>query len=199
MTERLETSLRDGRNTAMDGTCRFVPVIFPCNLGKLIFEDYIFDPLVAVNLAPDFPKLCETDNEWIKIVVLNLVSNAKKHGPTGCVVEVKLCWRSEASTIHIAVTDQGVGVSPARSRDIWSGDETGGRIGIGAIRSYIDGLGGSYGNDGPTFWFQVPGGMTHSAFTMSPWTLRFASKKAEQKFVEVGHQPSTTVTTVIIL
>ena len=199
MTERLETSLRDGRNTAMDETCRLVPVIYPCNLGKLIFEDYIFDPLVVVILSPDFPKLCETDSEWIKIVVINLVSNAKKHGPSGCVVEVKLCWCSEASTINIAVTDKGVGVSPARSRDIWSGDETGGRIGIGAIRSYIDGLGGTYGNDGPIFWFQVPGGMTHSAFTMSPWTLRFASKKAEQKFVEIGHQPSTTITTVVIV
>ena len=199
MTERLETSLRDGRNTAMDETCRLVPVIYPCNLGKLIFEDYICDPLVVVNLSPDFPKLCETDSEWIKIVVINLVSNAKKHGPSGCVVEVKLCWCSEASTIHIAVTDQGVGISPARSRDIWSGDETSGRIGIGAIRSYIDGLGGTYGNDGPIFWFHVPGGMTHSAFTMSPWTLRFASKKAEQKFVEIGHQPSTTITTVVIV
>jgi hypothetical protein len=200
MTARLETSLRDGRNTGMDERHRLVPVIHPCNLGKIIFEEYILDPLVTVKLSPDFPNLCETDSEWIKTVVLNLVSNGKKHGPAGCPVEVNLSWTTcqETSAIHIAVTDQGVGVSPARSREIWSGTDTGGRIGISAIKSYVHGLGGTCGNDGPVFWVEVPGGMTYSAFTMSPWTLKFASKKAEQQFIIFGHQPSTTTTTVLI-
>ena len=198
MTARLETSLRDGRNTGMDERHRLVPVIHPCNLGEMIYEDYILDPLVCVKLSPDFPNLCETDSEWIKTVVLNLVSNGKKHGPAGRPVEVNLSWTTcqETSAIHIAVTDQGVGVSPARSREIWSGTDTGGGIGISAIKSYVHGLGGTCGNNGPVFWVEVPGGMTHSAFAMSPWTLRFASKKAEKQFVIFGHQPSTTTTTV---
>jgi len=197
MTKRLETSLRDGRNTVVDEMSRLVPEIGPCNLGKMICEDYVLDPLVVVQLSSEFPKMCETDSEWMKTVVLNLVSNAKKHGPNGCPVQVSLSWSQDTSAIHIAVTDEGVGVSPARSRAIWSGDtkkETGGRIGIGAIKSYIDGLGGTYGNDGPVFWVQVPGGMTHSSFTMSAWTMQFVSKKAEQQFMSVGHKPTTVWT-----
>ena len=90
-------------------------------------------------------------------MVLNLVHNAKKHGPKGCPVKVSLTWITETNNIRIAVTDQGVGPTPARSRQIWRGKGRKGGIGIDAIRSYVDGLGGTYGNDASTFWIQVPG------------------------------------------
>ena len=195
MTQRLETSLRDGRNTMLDEMSRLVPEILPCNLGKLILEDYILDPLVVVEISGDFPERCETDSAWVKTCVLNLVSNAKKHGPTNRPVKIQLIWMSETSTIRVAVTDEGSGLSPARSRIVWRGQagrqNKGISIGIGAIRSYIDGLGGSYGSENSTFWVQVPGGMTISSFTMSPWTLRFVSAQAEQKFRRMGHKPTT--------
>lgn len=176
MTDRLETSLRDSRNVVIDELSRLVPEIKPTNIGKILMEDYALDPLVRIEIATEFPKTVETDSDWVRTCVLNLVHNAKRHGPQSEMVTVSLEWISETSTIRITVKDQGVGPSPARSRQIWRGKGRKGGIGIDAVRSYIDGLGGTYGNDASSFWIEVPGGMTDSVHTMNKWCVVFSSK-----------------------
>ena len=157
----------------IDELSRLVPEIKPTNIGKILMEDYALDPLVRIEIATEFPKTVETDSDWVRTCVLNFVHNAKRHGPQSEMVTVSLEWIGETSTIRITVKDQGVGPSPARSRQIWRGQGRKGGIGIDAVRSYIDGLGGTYGNDASSFWIEVPGGMTDSVHTMNKWCVVF--------------------------
>ena len=151
----------------------------------MVAEDYALDPLVVTQVSPLFPTTVETDSEWLRTCVFNLVNNAKKHGPTGRLVTVRMTWLPQVSQVRVTVTDMGVGPSPARSRTIWRGNGRKGGIGIGAIISYIDGLGGTYGNDNSSFWIQVPGGVTESSHQMK-WNLQFVSEKAEEQFLSGG-------------
>ena len=66
MTNRLETSLRDGRNVVMDELSRLVPEISPTTLGKIIYEDYVLDPLVVMEISAEFPETVETDSAWLR-------------------------------------------------------------------------------------------------------------------------------------
>ena len=106
-------------------------------------------------------------------------------------IKITLRWITETSTIRAEVQDCGQGPTPARSREIWRGNGRKGGIGINAVRSYVEGLGGLCGNDGSIFYFEISGGMTKSNFDMAPYSLMFVSKKAEALFRLEGHQPTT--------
>ena len=190
ITNRLETSLRDGRNVVMDELSRLNPEIQPCSLSTIVCSDFALDPLVSVDVAADFPATVETDAEWLRTCLLNLVDNAKKHGPSGGKILVSLHWVATHGRIRVEVQDQGEGPTPAKARDIWRGQGRAGGIGIRAIMSYVDGLGGKYGNKGSTFFIEVPGGMTEKLHKMSTWTLAFVSAKAESIFVRDSHETS---------
>ncbi len=187
ITHRLDSSIRDGRNVVMDELSRLTPVIEPCSLVQILRKDLILDTQVVFCQSDDFPQTVETDSEWIRTCVQNFVHNAKKHGPgSPCQIQVKLKWLGKSSSIRVEVSDEGPGPSPARAREIWRGQSSDG-IGIKAVRSYVEGLGGTYGSEGSTFWFQVPGGQTASHHVMHPWTLKFVSWNAEQIFRREGH------------
>ena len=190
ITNRLDSSLRDERNVVMDDFSRLTPVVEPCNLANLFREDLILDTQITYLQAANFPMTVETDPAWMRTCLWNLVNNAKKHGPYRGNIQVGLLWISNSSSIRLEVTDQGTGISPARAREIWRGQNSRpGAIGIKAVKSYIDGLGGTYGCNRSTFWVQVPGGLTESHLSMHPWLLRFSSSKAERIFRRQGHKP----------
>ena len=192
ITDRLETSLRDSRNVVMDELSRLAPEIKPCSLGQMIREDFALDPLVFVTLSEDLPLTVETDAEWLRSCVSNLVHNAKKHGPQRGRIQVVLSLLAGEGDIRVEISDEGVILSPTRAKEIWNGQGRKGGIGIRAVRSYVNGLGGKFGyvhleNRGSTFWVQVPGGTTTSFHEMSSWTMRFAAAKAENSFLRDGH------------
>jgi hypothetical protein len=150
---------------------------------------------VRVIVDKNFPSTVTTDSEWLRTCILNLVHNAKKHGPLNGTVDIHLIWVAETSSIRIEVIDEGQGLSPAKSRDIWRGK--GGGLGILAVISYIEGLGGKCGNKGSTFFIEVTGGRTENLYKMNTWTLVFVSSKAEALFRREGHRLSTSIWGVV--
>ncbi|WP_306437704.1 MULTISPECIES: sensor histidine kinase [Corallococcus] len=61
-------------------------------------------------VMPDTPVLVRADPARLEQVLTNLVSNALKYSPSGSRVEVAV--RGDAGHVVLAVTDQGIGMSP---------------------------------------------------------------------------------------
>ena len=142
---RLDASIRDGRSVVHQNATRLNPQINACNLRLIMEEDLTLDDLVVLTVAKDFPQSVETDVPWIRTIVQNLVHNAKKHGPPGGKIQVHMnCANGEAS---IEVTDQGLGIDPARAREVFDpqASQQSNGIGLQAVRTYCMGLGGTCG------------------------------------------------------
>lgn len=73
-----------------------------------------------VELRPDLPAslVAEVDAKRLAQVVDNLVSNAVKYTPGGGTVEVAL-W-AEQETVHLRVSDTGIGMSPAEQEKVFT-------------------------------------------------------------------------------
>ena len=63
------------------------------------------------------PTFVETDATRINQIMLNLVSNAIKFTESG--KQVRMCLAYEAPNLVLSVTDQGIGISPERQKDIF--------------------------------------------------------------------------------
>ena len=77
-------------------------------------QDLVLDDLVVFTVSEDFPSTIETDVPWMRTIVQNLVHNAKKHGPVGGRIDVRMTSLNDEASIE--VSDQGKGVDPARAR-----------------------------------------------------------------------------------
>ena len=111
---RLDASLRDGDAVVHNDMTRLNPHIKSCNLRSIMEQDLVLDDLVVLTVSEDFPSTIETDVPWMRTIVQNLVHNAKKHGPVGGRIDVRMTSLNDEASIE--VSDQGKGVDPARAR-----------------------------------------------------------------------------------
>src|SRR5690606_25057513 len=68
-------------------------------------------------VAEEVP-IIETDSAKVQQVLYNFLSNAIKFSPSGAPIELSAHMRDE-NTVHIAVTDQGPGISPDKQAAIF--------------------------------------------------------------------------------
>jgi signal transduction histidine kinase len=108
-----------------------------------------------------------SDEERMKQVLSNLISNAFKYGGTDKLVEVKMF--DEGEIVRCEVSDHGVGISRREMRHIWEryyksssnyrrGDSTG--LGLSIVKEILLFHGADFGvksevKKGSTFWFEL--------------------------------------------
>jgi len=137
---------------------------------KEIFQEVIggFQPLAAeknISLrlqAMDIPAVVDEDR--MKQVLTNLLSNALNFSPGGSTVSISLASRDDY--VYAFVEDRGGGI-PAQDRDLifkqfyTRGTKDGTGLGLAICRGIIDAHGGTIGvadgeNGGSRFWFRIP-------------------------------------------
>lgn len=114
---------------------------------------------VALAVQPDLAALVHAAT--FRQVVLNLLDNAVKYGPTGQTVRVK-AMRDGPDRVRIAVEDEGPGIDPSERELIWEPYRRGARavgsvavgsgIGLAIVREIVR------GHEGTVFVEPTPGG-----------------------------------------
>ena len=118
-------------------------------------------------LSGDEQLVVRGDNDMLKTIIRNFISNAVKFTPDGKNIEV-FCNR-EGDFARISVRDHGVGIAPERVQDIFhngettygTGGEEGSGLGLQLCQDFARKIGGdvrveSTLGEGSTFSFTVP-------------------------------------------
>ena len=118
-------------------------------------------------LSGDEQLVVRGDNDMLKTIIRNFISNAVKFTPDGKNIEV-FCNR-EGDFARISVRDHGVGIAPERVQDIFhngettygTGGEEGSGLGLQLCQDFAHKIGGdvrveSTLGEGSTFSFTVP-------------------------------------------
>jgi len=89
-----------------------------------IFEMIALTKNIKLNYqSPGTPLVVRADNDMLKTIVRNFMSNAVKFSPEGSTVEITM--RAEGDFAKISIHDHGVGISPERIQTIFhKGDTT---------------------------------------------------------------------------
>ena len=119
------------------------------------------------NLPADEKLIVHADNDMIKTIIRNFLSNAVKFTPEGKAVEV--FYKREGDFARISVRDYGVGISPERVESIFhtgettygTGGEEGSGLGLQLCQDFARKNGGdarveSTLGEGSTFSFTLP-------------------------------------------
>lgn len=93
--------------------------------------------------------IAQTDRNLLRIIAINLISNAIKYSPEDSPIEVEC--RAAAGKIEIVVRDRGIGISENDQRKLFerffrasnSGSTTGTGLGLYIVKRYAELLGGS--------------------------------------------------------
>ncbi|HZU06863.1 MAG TPA: ATP-binding protein [Chloroflexota bacterium] len=115
------------------------------------------------------------DARRIQQVLVNLLSNANKHGPVGDTIEVRA--EQQDSEVWIAVTDHGPGIPEAEQprlfeayfRSVMAQESTPGvGLGLAIVKAIVEAHGGRVGMDsrpgaGTTVWFTLPAAVRREA------------------------------------
>ena len=124
-------------------------------LVREVIEGY--EPLAAaegacIRTALESETYCSLDPEATRQVVLNLLDNAVKYGPSGQVVEVGVLRSEDGDGVMLWVDDEGPGIPAADRQRIWEpyvrldrdGESSSGGSGIGlaVVRRTVEALGG---------------------------------------------------------
>ncbi len=120
-----------------------------------------------IHIADDLP-IVEANPTLLKMVLINLVSNALKFMPAGVTPIVKISTQEVHHHCRIQVQDNGIGITPENQRRLFApfvrlhGIEEfpGVGLGLATVRKAIDIMGGSVGvtslpTQGSTFWFEL--------------------------------------------
>jgi signal transduction histidine kinase len=120
---------------------------------------------------PDGPLEAQADDEKLRQVLINLVDNAVKYSPAGGRVVISARPRSEAGTVEVAITDEGMGIAQAEHDLIFSkfyrraelGNQEGMGAGLGLFiaEGLVSAMGGSMRvssveGEGSSFAFELP-------------------------------------------
>ncbi len=120
---------------------------------------------------PDEPLEAQADDEKLRQVLINLVDNAVKYSPAGGRVVISARPRSEAGTVEVAITDEGMGIAQAEHDLIFSkfyrraelGNQEGMGAGLGLFiaEGLVSAMGGrmrvsSVEGEGSRFAFELP-------------------------------------------
>lgn len=118
---RMERLVNDLLNTSLIETGMFSLSRQPDDLVAILRElvtehrDAMGSTLQVEILVPALPGLF--DRERICQVILNLLSNARKYSPPGAPIKLRL--ESQDDQAVLAITDQGVGIPPAKLAHIF--------------------------------------------------------------------------------
>ena len=120
---------------------------------------------------PDEPLAAQADDEKLRQVLVNLVDNAVKYSPAGGRVVISARPKSEAGTVEVAVTDEGVGIPQAehelifskfyRRADLGMQEGMGAGLGLFIAEGLVSAMGGSMRvssieGEGSSFAFELP-------------------------------------------
>jgi len=148
----------------------------PSDLAEIIAEAIqTMDPLLkkygqrlVVELPTSIP-LVLADHRRTAQVMVNLLSNASRHGPDDA--EINIGVNVIADCVRVSVADRGPGIPAKRRDDVFrrfvrpgAEDETskaGARLGLSVVKAIVDAHGGQVGVDdrpdgGAVFWFTLP-------------------------------------------
>ena len=117
----------------------------------------------------DYPLQMNIDKERIHQVITNLISNAIKHNPIGCTIQVSM--EQTAETVTIQIRDDGVGIPEEAVSHIFerfyrvdksrSREQGGTGLGLSIVKSLVEAHGGTIGvvstlSQETTFTIQLP-------------------------------------------
>jgi signal transduction histidine kinase len=120
---------------------------------------------------PDEPLEAQADDEKLRQVLINLVDNAVRYSPAGGRVVISARPKSEAGTVEVAITDEGMGIPQAEHDLIFSkfyrraelGNQEGMGAGLGLFiaEGLLSAMGGrmrvsSVEGEGSSFAFELP-------------------------------------------
>lgn len=123
---------------------------------------------INISLEKNIPTIV-IDKKRFRDIIQNLLSNAIKYNVVGG--NVKLAAKFEGSTIHIWVTDNGIGIPKNDQERVFSkfyraanatkSDTTGSGLGLFVVKSYVEEWGGkvhfeSIQGKGSTFYIEIP-------------------------------------------
>jgi CheY-like chemotaxis protein len=127
---------------------------------------------LVADLAPDVPRYLRTDPARLRQILINLVGNAVKFTPTGCVtIHVTIVPTADDPVVRFEVTDTGIGISEEKIRHLFqpfsqadtSTTRRFGGTGLGLVISerlalLLDGDIGIAGSsaEGTTFFLEIP-------------------------------------------
>ncbi len=128
------------------------PLINECEVNDIVHtavaeteKDFERHPL-TVAIAPDLP-IIRTDFVFLQQAVMNLLSNAAVHTPSGMPVNLRV-WRDE-QFLFLSVTDGGAGIDPQSLPRVFDkffrapGAPTGGTgLGLSLVKGFVEALGG---------------------------------------------------------
>lgn len=121
-----------------------------------------------IEIPPDLP-LIEADEQRLRQILANLISNAIKYTPHGGTITVSAEVRDVG--VQVAVQDTGIGISPEDQAQVFTrfyrvrAPETEGiegtGLGLAIVRSLVEAHGGQIGlrsrlGEGSTFFFTLP-------------------------------------------
>jgi two-component system, OmpR family, phosphate regulon sensor histidine kinase PhoR len=120
---------------------------------------------------PDGPLEAQADDEKLRQVLINLVDNAVKYSPEGGRVVISARPKSDAGTVEVAVTDEGMGIPQAehdlifskfyRRADMGMQEGMGAGLGLFIAEGLLSAMGGSIRvssveGEGSSFAFELP-------------------------------------------
>jgi signal transduction histidine kinase/CheY-like chemotaxis protein len=140
--------------------------------------------LLALELAPDLPRVVEADESKLRQVVLNLVGNAVKftsHGGVTLRVASRPLDGLQRVTLMIEVNDSGEGIAVEDQQRIFEpfiqldnpSDQKGTGLGLTITRQFVELMGGairveSTPGKGSTFCVEVPVAIAEAAMAVIP-------------------------------
>ena len=146
----------------------------PARLAPIVREVIeSFAPLASARASRLVAELDEqiaarVDSGALRQILLNLLDNAMKYGPTG--QTIRLCLRADGEAVQLSVEDEGPGVNAQDAERIWepfkrlavAGTATGGAgIGLAIVRQLAELHGGrarvERGAAGARFVIELPG------------------------------------------
>ena len=133
-----------------------------------IFEMIASTKQIKLDLqGPDKPLVVHADNDMLKTVVRNFISNAIKFSPEGASIEIVM--KEEGDFAKVSVRDHGVGIAPDRLESIFhkgettygTGGEEGSGLGLQLCQDFARKNGGdctveSVEGEGSTFSVLIP-------------------------------------------
>jgi len=127
-----------------------------------------YDQRLALKIPAKLP-LVRADPRRTAQVLINLLSNASKHGPSDAEIAIEV--KIEGEWARVAVTDQGTGIPEAHIDDVFrrfdypgtrnESAKAGAGLGLSVVKAIVDAQGGEVSaencpNGGATFWFTIP-------------------------------------------
>ncbi|MEO0869788.1 MAG: ATP-binding protein, partial [Cyanobacteria bacterium J06642_11] len=120
-------------------------------------------------ISPHLPQI-QGDSNQLRRVFENLITNACKYNPDGTDITLTATiWDRDASMVRCAVIDNGVGIDPNKSQELFKiyargnadASQAGYGLGLYICRQIITAHGGDMGvetppNGGAAFWFTLP-------------------------------------------